>query len=147
MKKLNLKITKPYKDINSFDSKRVKCVGLIKDMVVSLAQIPARSLVMDVVVVDIPACFWMLLSRSPRDNLGDVLKLDFTYAIIPVLEVKREYYTGKPGLLKPLLRRVQVILLCTFRKKTCFPILCCKKLQKLLKIQKYISLKKLKVRS
>ena len=40
MKELNLQITKPYRDLYSFDSKGVKCVGLIKDMVVSLAQIP-----------------------------------------------------------------------------------------------------------
>lgn len=41
-----------------------KCVGLIKDMVVSLAQIPAKSIMMDVVVADIPTRFGMLLSRS-----------------------------------------------------------------------------------
>ena len=55
MKELNLQITKPYRDLQSFDSKRVKCVGLIKDMVVSLAQIPAKSIMMDVVVAAIPA--------------------------------------------------------------------------------------------
>ena len=42
MKELNLQITKPYRDLYSFESKRVKCVGLIKDMVVSLAQIPKK---------------------------------------------------------------------------------------------------------
>ena len=33
---LVLEITRPYKDLYSFDSKRVKCLGLIKYMVVSL---------------------------------------------------------------------------------------------------------------
>lgn len=37
MKELNLQITKPYRDLYSFYSKRVKCVGLIKYVVVSLA--------------------------------------------------------------------------------------------------------------
>ena len=82
MKELNLQITKPYRDLYSFDSKRVKCVGLIKDMVVSLAQIPAKNIMMDVVVADIPTRFGMLLSRSWGAKLGGVLKLDFTYAII-----------------------------------------------------------------
>ena len=50
MKQLNLQVTKPYRDMYSFDSNKVKCLQVIKDMVVSLAQIPARSLVMDVVV-------------------------------------------------------------------------------------------------
>ena len=82
MKELNLQITKPYRDLYSFDSKRVQCVGLIKDMVVSLAQIPAKSNMMDVVVADILARFGMLLSRSWGAKIGGVLKLDFTYAII-----------------------------------------------------------------
>jgi hypothetical protein len=37
MEELGLEITKPYQDIYSFDSQKVKCLGLIKDLVVSLA--------------------------------------------------------------------------------------------------------------
>jgi len=40
MEELGLEITKPYQDLYSFDYKKVKCLGLIKDMVVSLAQLP-----------------------------------------------------------------------------------------------------------
>ena len=36
MEILNLDITKPYKDIFSFDSSQVKCLGLIKDLCVTL---------------------------------------------------------------------------------------------------------------
>ena len=82
MKQLNLQVTKTYRDLYSFDSNKVKCLGVIKDMVVSLAQIPARSLVMDVVVAYIPIRFGMLLSRSWGAKLGGVLKLNFTYAIV-----------------------------------------------------------------
>ena len=64
MKELNLQITKPYRDLYSFDYKRVKCIWLIKNMVVSLAQIPVKSIMMDVLVVDIPAISGMFLSRS-----------------------------------------------------------------------------------
>ena len=83
-KEFNLQITKPYRDMYSFDSKRVKFIGLIKVMVLSLAQIAENSIMMDVVVFDIPARFGMLLSRSWGEKLGGVLKLDFTYAIIHV---------------------------------------------------------------
>ena len=62
--KLGLEVTRPYKDLFSFESNQVKCLGLIKYLVVSLAQIPSKSLVMDVVVADIPPKFGMLLSRS-----------------------------------------------------------------------------------
>jgi hypothetical protein len=61
---LGLEITKPYQDLYSFDSKKVKCLGLIKDMVVSLEQLPMNSVVMDIVVADIPPKFGMLLSRT-----------------------------------------------------------------------------------
>ena len=74
MKDLNLQITKPYRYLYSFDSNRVKCVGLIKDMVVSLAQVPAKSIIMDLVVADIPARFGMLLSKYWGEKLGGVLK-------------------------------------------------------------------------
>ena len=61
---LGLDITRPYKDLYSFDSSKVKCLGLIKDMVVNLHQIPEKNIVMDVVVVDVPPKFGMLLSKS-----------------------------------------------------------------------------------
>ena len=64
MDKLGLEVTMPYKDLFSFDSSKVKFLGLIKYLVISLAQIPTKSLVMDVVVADIPPKFGMLLSRS-----------------------------------------------------------------------------------
>ena len=37
MDKLGLHITRPYGDLYSFDSRRVKCMGMIKDLVVTLA--------------------------------------------------------------------------------------------------------------
>ena len=64
MEKLGLEITQPYKDLYSFDSSRVKCLGLIKDLCVSSTQIPAKFMVMDVVVADVPPKYGMLLSRS-----------------------------------------------------------------------------------
>jgi hypothetical protein len=36
MDRLGLKITRPYGDLYSFNSRRVKCMGMIKDLVVSL---------------------------------------------------------------------------------------------------------------
>ena len=53
MEKLGLDITNPYKDLYSFDSRKVKCIGLIKDLCITLAQIPSKSMVMDIVVADI----------------------------------------------------------------------------------------------
>ena len=57
MEKLGLQITRPYKDLYYFESKRVKGLGMIKDLVVNLAHIPAKSVVMNIVVDDILAQF------------------------------------------------------------------------------------------
>jgi hypothetical protein len=84
MDRLGLEITRPYKDLYSFDSRKVKCIGMIKDLAVNLAQIPMKSVLMDVVVVDIPPKYGMLLSRSWGTKLGGSLQLDMTYATIPV---------------------------------------------------------------
>ena len=84
MDKLGLEITRPYGDLYSFDSRKVKCIGMIKDLVVGLAQIPAKRILMDVVVADIPPKYGMLLSRSWGAKLGGSLQLDMTYATIPV---------------------------------------------------------------
>jgi hypothetical protein len=60
MDELGLEITKSYHDLYSFDSRKVKCLGVIKDLVVTLFQLPMKSVVMDIVVVDVPpslACY------------------------------------------------------------------------------------------
>ena len=84
MESLGLEITRHYKDLYSFDSKRLKCLGLIKDMVVSLNKFPSKVVVMDVVVADIPPKFGILLSRSWTLKLKGSLQMDMTYAMIPV---------------------------------------------------------------
>jgi hypothetical protein len=84
MDRLGLEITRPYGDLYSFDSRRVKCMGMIKDLVVTLAQVLVKSVLMDVVIVDIPPKYGLLLSRSWGAKLGGSLQLDMTYATIPV---------------------------------------------------------------
>ena len=92
MEKLGLDISKPYKNLYSFESRKVKCLGLIKDLVVSLAQIPAKSMVMDVIVVDILVKFGMLLSRSCIAKLKGTIQMDMSYATIPVFNQSRKLY-------------------------------------------------------
>jgi ribonuclease HI len=84
MEKLGLQITRPYGNLYSFDSRKVKCMGMIKDLVVTLAQVPVKSILMDVVIADIPPKYGMLLSRSWGAKLGGSLQLDMSYATIPV---------------------------------------------------------------
>ena len=89
MDALGLDITRQYKDLYSFDSRRVRCLGLIKDLVVSLHQIPEKSVVMDIVVAEVPPKFGMLLSRSWSAKLKGTMQMDFSYATIPVFNQQR----------------------------------------------------------
>ena len=92
---LGLEVTRTYKDLYSFDSKRVKCLGLIKDMVVTLNKLSSKTIVMDVVVVDIPPKFGVLLSRSWNSKLKGSLQMDMSYATIPVPDGSRRLYSEK----------------------------------------------------
>ena len=73
MDEIVLEITKTYHDLYSFDSRKVKFLGVIKDLVVTLFQLPIKSVVMDIVVVDVPLKFGMLLSIYWIKRLGGTL--------------------------------------------------------------------------
>ena len=64
MESIGLDITKPYFEFYSFDSKKFKCLGLMKDLVITLTQLLVKILVMDVIVANIRVKFEMLLSSS-----------------------------------------------------------------------------------
>jgi len=73
MEKLGLEITRPYHDLFYFDARKVKCDGLIKYMVLTLSQLPIKSIMMDVVVSDVPINYGMFLSKSWVINLGGTM--------------------------------------------------------------------------
>ena len=55
----------------------------MKDLVVSLFQLPMKSVVMDIVVANVPPKFGILLWRSWIKKLGGKLQMDLTYSTIP----------------------------------------------------------------
>ena len=82
MERLGLEITRPYKDLYSFDSSRVKCLGLIKDLCVSLTQIPAKCMVMDVVVADVPPKYGMLFSRAWGAKMQGTMQMEDRKSVV-----------------------------------------------------------------
>jgi len=93
MEKLGLDITRPYHDLFSFDSRKVKCLGLIKDLAIIMTQLPMKIMMMDIVVADVPPKFRMLLSRRWIKRLGGTIQNDLSYATVPVFggESRRFY--------------------------------------------------------
>ena len=84
MEELGLEISKPYKYLCSFDYVQVKSLGVIKGLVATLSQLSMKSIVMDVVVADIPPRFGIFLSWSWANKLGGTMKLDMSYVSIHV---------------------------------------------------------------
>jgi len=93
MEELGLNITRSYHDLFTFDSKKVKCLGLIKDLAITLTQLPIKSIMMDIVVADVPPKFGMMLSKGWIKRLGGTLLNDLSYATVPVFggESRRLY--------------------------------------------------------
>lgn len=60
---------------------------------VSLHHKPEKSIVMDVVVVDVPVKFGMLLSRSWAAKLKGTLQTDMSYATITIFGEQRRVHT------------------------------------------------------
>eukprot|EP00253_Pinus_taeda_P030356 PITA_30356 len=83
MDELGLDITRPYHDLFSFDSRKVKCLGLIKDLAITLAQLPMKSMMMDIVVANVPPKFDMLLSRGWIKRLGGTLQKKYVLCYCP----------------------------------------------------------------
>lgn len=92
MDNLGLDITRPYKYLCSFDSRKVRCLGLLKDLVLSLHQMLEKSIVMDVVVAYVLVQFGILLSRSWDDELKGTLQMDMSYVTIHVFGEQRRLY-------------------------------------------------------
>lgn len=84
MDELDLDITRRYHDLFSFDSRQVKCLRLIKDLVITLSQLPMKSMMMDIVVAYVLPKFGMLLSRGWTKRLGGTLQNDLSYATVLV---------------------------------------------------------------
>ena len=64
MKQLSLKTTHPYGNFCGIDAKKVKVYGLIEHVEVYLEYFPHIGLIMNLVVIDVPDAWGMLLSRS-----------------------------------------------------------------------------------
>jgi hypothetical protein len=93
MEMLGLEITMPYHDLYSFDVRKVKCYGMIKDMVITFGQLPIKSIMMDMVVDDVPTNYGMMLSGTWAQKLAGTMQMDMTYVIVTIFlgELRRMY--------------------------------------------------------
>jgi hypothetical protein len=64
MKQLGLKTTQPYGNVCGIDSIRVNVLGVCEDVEVFLIYFPHINVLVDILVIDVPDAWGMLLSRT-----------------------------------------------------------------------------------
>ena len=84
MEKLHLKVTRPYKNLCSFESRAIPTHGVVENVEVCLGKYPERVIHMDNVVVDVPDVWGMLFSMKFVVMLGGTLEMDLTYINVPM---------------------------------------------------------------
>jgi hypothetical protein len=79
MEQLNLRISRPYHNICAMDSRTIAVRGLIKGLQVYLAAFPYIMIEMNIVVIDAPDTWGMLLNRKTAADLGGNIQMDCLY--------------------------------------------------------------------
>jgi hypothetical protein len=83
MERLNLKTTRPYHNVCAMDSREIEIHGIIVNLQVKLAAHPDITFPMDILVIDVPDAWGMLLSRKWVATMGGCIQIDLSYATIP----------------------------------------------------------------
>jgi hypothetical protein len=82
MQRLGLKVTRPYHNVCAMDSREIETHRIIIYLPVKLAFRPYFSFKMDMLVIDVPDSWGMLLSRKWGAHIGGCLKIDLTFTTI-----------------------------------------------------------------
>jgi hypothetical protein len=105
MEQLNLRISRPYHNMCALDSQTIEVYGLIKGLQVHLTIFPDIMIEMDIVVIDVPDVWGMLLNRKAAVDLGGSLQMDLSYATLSTpngstfkltREMYRKYHVEDP---------------------------------------------------
>ena len=106
MEELGLDITRPYHDLFSFDSRKVKCLGLIKDLAITLTQLPMKRMMMDIVVADAPLSLVCYFPEGGLRGWVGHCKMTCLTPLSQFLEEKEEDYTRRLSWPIPSMMRI-----------------------------------------
>jgi hypothetical protein len=84
MNQLGMEVTGTYTNVHRFESKGIKVYDLMEGLQVQLVDYPDFFILMDIIIVDIPDTWGMILSREWDATLGMSLHMDLSCTIIPV---------------------------------------------------------------
>ena len=84
MQQVGLKVTRPYRNVCGFESKAIPTHGVVENVEVCLKEYPEKIVHIDIVVVDVPDVWGMLLSRKFGAMIGGSLEMDLTFLRLPL---------------------------------------------------------------
>jgi hypothetical protein len=84
IRQVDLKVTRPYMNVCVFESKAIPTHGVVENVEVCLKEYPEKVVHIDIVVVDVPDVWGMLLSRKFAAMLGGTLEMDLTFLELPL---------------------------------------------------------------
>ena len=67
---MGLKVTRPYRNVCGFKSKSIPTHGVVENVEVHLKEYPEKTVCIDIIVVDVPDVWGMLLSRKFGAMIG-----------------------------------------------------------------------------
>jgi hypothetical protein len=84
MRQVGLKVTRPYRNVCGFESKAIPTHEVVANVEVFLKKYSEKLFHIDIVVVDVPDVWGMLLSRKFAAMLGGTLEMDLTFLELPL---------------------------------------------------------------
>lgn len=94
MRDLRLEVDDHYGRFYAMDNRLVLVLEVMKDVEVKIVSYPEATYKIDIIVIDVPPHYGMLLSRQWIGLVGGSIQLDFSYATVPVngkqIRIKRE---------------------------------------------------------
>jgi hypothetical protein len=84
MERSGLRVTRPYRNVCGFESISIPTHGVVENVEICLGRYPERVIHMDIVVVDVPDVWGMILSKKSVAMLGGTLEMDLTYINVPM---------------------------------------------------------------
>jgi hypothetical protein len=83
MQRIGFKVTRPYQNICVMDSREVETLRIIIDLPVKLDFHPNFSFEMDVLLIDVPDSWGMLISRKWGAHMGGCINMYLSIVTIP----------------------------------------------------------------
>jgi hypothetical protein len=93
---MGLKVTRPYRNVCGFESKAIPTHGVIENIKVQLKEFPEKTVRIEIIVVDVPDVWGILLSRKFGAMVGGSLEMDLTFLRLPLKDGTTGWLLNEP---------------------------------------------------